>query len=245
MYSQTQHGLWFLQHNLDPWWYLHICQFQWTKHHNSSDGKCQWLFKSSLSPWHRWFGRRFDPQWLSQRISFWNSTHPTGRSIEHIWWCLGCMVKSFHWRLSNISLKVLDLVAEAVANVTTLKVWMLLEGRNMWHVVMSCQLQRCWISFQSDSDLTIWRTWSWFYNLSVWLTWELCWMSLPKARLLGWTRPTTTFCQSLGWRTYKLQRGATANIHPHLVEVFGSTITVYSFVWSFPTRQTELKLNLR
>ena len=154
MYSQTQHGLWFLQHNFDPWWYLHICQFQWTKHHNSSDGKCQWLFKSSLSPWHRWFGRRFDPQWLSQRISFWNSTHPTGRSIEHIWWCLGCMVKSFHWRLSNISLKVLDLVAEAVANVTTLKVWML------WRVgtcgMLSCHVN-CSVAGFHFNQTVIWQ----------------------------------------------------------------------------------------
>ena len=228
------------------------------KHHNLSHGKCQWFFKSSLSPWHRWFGRRSDPQWLSQRISFWNSTHPTGRSIEHTWWCLGCMVKSFHWRLSNIKkASGARLGRGGCGKYHNAQGVNALEGWNMWHVVMSCQL-RCWIpftlmgavlfaseSYTSDFDLTIWRTWSWFCNLSGWLTWDLCWMSLLKARLLGWTRPTTTFCQSLGWRTYKLQRGATANIHPHLVEGFGSTITVYSFVWSFPTRQTELKLNLR
>ena len=153
----------------------------------------QWLFKSSLSPRHRWFGRRSVPQCLSQRISFWNSTPPTGRSIEHTWLCPVCMAKSFYWRLSNIKKSSgAGLGCRGCSKCHHSQGVDALDGWNMlWHVVLSCQLQRCWIPFGLGR-----------------LTWELAaGCHILKARLLGWTRPTTTFCQSLGWRTCKLQRG--------------------------------------
>ncbi len=189
-YSQTEHGLWFSRQNIDVWWYAHISN-PMNKHDNSSHGTPS----GSSSPVCRHgTGGLEDVPFLSVwvRESPFGTLLPLPAAASNT---PGCALFAWpnHFTEDWVTSKkpqVLDLVAEAVANVTTLKVWML------WMVGTCCGMLSCHVNCSVVE-----------YRLD-WVDWpeNLAGCHILKARLLGWTRPTTTFCQSLGLRTCKLQR---------------------------------------